>query len=134
MPVLRDLILAKGLPANVKRVAVPCPELFEGTDVSDQNLYVRGMTVAECDRWDLMKAEQRKKNGIQGARYSRALPVIFCTSDKDGNAIFAEEDLDAVNALPIAPVNRLYWKIYALSGRGGDEPESARTWTITHTA
>jgi hypothetical protein len=126
MPALRDLILAKGLSANIKRVAVPCPELFAGTDVSDKNLYVRGMTVAECDRWDLMKAEQRKKHSIQGARYSRALPVIFWTSDKDGNPVFAEEDLDAVNALPIAPVNRLYWKIYALSGRGGDEPESAR--------
>jgi len=123
MPALRDLILARA--RDVERRPVPCPELFKGTDVSDTNLYVRGMTVAETDRWELMKSEQKNSGGMSAMKYWRAHPVVMCTSDKDGNPVFTEEDLDAVNALPIAPIDRLYWAIKSLSDGEPLEKKSA---------
>ena len=110
MVLSRDTILAA---VELPRELVAVPEW--GGDV-----YVRGMTGAERDKFELDLAQRRKLG--KSTRF-RASLVVATVCDEAGNPIFLAKDVDAIDAMPAAGLDRVTTIATRLSGIGADDAE-----------
>lgn len=105
------------LAANdTKTEAVECPE-WGGT------VYVRTITGAERDRWEVVNEKFRDSPGTANIRGS-LLALALC--DEHGKPLFTPADAGAIGAKSAAVVDRLYDVAARLSGIGKQAVEDAK--------
>jgi len=103
----RDALL--GAPLRTEEV--PLPELGNGTVAR-----VRMMSAAQREQWEAA-AFERDGDTIRGKRgQMRAYLVIFGVVDEHGAPLFGPEDLESVNRMPAAVVDRLAVAVNRLNG------------------
>lgn len=112
MPFLnRDAILnADDIPQELVNV----PEW--GGDV-----YVRGLTARELDKYQMSMLQQRGKSQVANLDNIRAKLVVRTTFDETGARIFTDDDAAALSAKSGAAVGRLFDVAQRLSGLGKDD-------------
>jgi len=112
MPFLnRDSILnADDIPQELVNV----PEW--GGDV-----YVRGLTARELDKYQMSMLQQRGKSQVANLDNIRAKLVVRTTFDETGARIFTDDDAAALSAKSGAAVGRLFDVAQRLSGLGKDD-------------
>lgn len=86
--------------ADLPRREVAIPEL-------GGSVYVRALTAGERDRWELEYAGSRKT--------LRAAMAALSVCDAEGNRLFAEADIPALDAMPAAPLSRIWDAAFELN-------------------
>ncbi len=66
-------------------------------------LYVKTMTGAERDRWELQQAESRRRNRIN----LRASLVAITACDSNGDLVFSPDDVEALGRKSAAALDRI---------------------------
>ena len=112
MPFLnRDSILnADDIPQELVNV----PEW--GGDV-----YVRGLTARDLDKYQMSMLQQRGKSQVANLDNIRAKLVVRTAFDENGARIFTDDDAPALSAKSGAAVGRLFEVAQRLSGLGKDD-------------
>ncbi len=88
------------------------------------NVMAVELTATERDAMDLLVTKVQKARGEDAARTMyTAFWILFGVRDNDRNRLFADSDIDAVAALPMSDVRRVYRTIAKLNGIGEDEDE-----------
>lgn len=99
---------------DIKRELVPVPEW--GGDV-----WVRGMTGAERDKFESGIVEQRGSNQTLNMSNIRAKLASMTICDGDGKRLFAEGDVQALSQKSAAVLQRVFVVAQRLSGIGDDD-------------
>ena len=116
----RDMIL-KAEDAKLERVEVP---EWGGA------VYVRTMTAADRDVWELQTGEHRQamvdEHGEDAPAHVlmqnlRARYVVFCACDASGAPLFTADDVEALGAKASGPVSRIFQVAKDLNGLGDDD-------------
>lgn len=83
---------------------------------------VTELTVAQRDKLDVLVTKVSKERDEETARsLYTSYWIAFATVDDAGERVFADKDLDAIAALPVADVRRVYRTIAKLNGIGEDD-------------
>lgn len=99
------LLAATAIP----REAVSIPEL-------GGVVYVRGMTGAERDAFEVSLVQGRGKRREVNLQNLRAKLVAYCTVDAQGTRLFTDADVDQLGQVRADVVNRIYTVAQKLSG------------------
>src|SRR5215472_4426467 len=111
----KDSILAAAhLP--VEEVHVP-----EWADANGDDLvYVRGMTGAERDLWEMSLQVERGGQMVPDTANATAKALVRCISDAGGNRLFDDRDANELGAQPSAALMRCWREARRLSGIGAE--------------
>lgn len=101
---------------DIKRELVPVPEW--GGDV-----YVRGLTGAEVDKFSEASIKQRGKNQVVNMEGIRARLVSMSICDENGKRLFTDADVTALSGKSSAALIRLFKIAQRLSGLGEEDVE-----------
>jgi len=105
-----DILAKKDLP----RELVSVPEW-------DGEVYVRGLSAAELDRYQTSMLQQRGKNRVTNLENVRSKLVVLCAVDEDGKRLFEDGDMKALSEKSGSAVNRLFEVAQKLCGLGSDD-------------
>jgi len=115
------IFAARHLPAE--EVHVPEWADENGDDV----VYVRGMTGAERDLFEMSLTVERNGEQVQDAANATAKALVKCIVDADGNRIFDDRDANELGSQPAAALMRAWRVARRLSGLGPEDvAEKAR--------
>jgi hypothetical protein len=116
----KDAILAAPrLP--VEEVHVPEWADENGDDV----VFVRGMTGAERDQFEMSLTVERNGEQVQDAANATAKALVKCIVDADGNRVFGDRDANELGAQPAAALMRVWRVARRLSGLGPEDMKAA---------
>jgi len=118
----KDAILgARHLP--VEKVHVPEWADADGDDL----VYVRGMTGADRDLWEMSLTVERAGEIVPDQANATAKALVRCIVDADGNRLFTDRDANDLGSQPAAALTRVWRVARRLSGLGPDaEAEKLR--------
>jgi hypothetical protein len=106
-------ILAARPPA-VEEVHVPEWADADGDDV----VYVRGMTGAERDQWEMSQYVERGGEMVEDRANATAKALVKCIVDAEGNRLFGDRDANELGGQPSAALIRAWRVARRLSGLG----------------
>ena len=113
-PLTRDQILAA---IDVKIEPVECPE-WGGT------IYVRNMTGKAREKFERSRYRMHGKDIEVVHENTRASLLVASVCDKDGNLVFTEADIDALNEKNGAVLDRLFDVAQRLSAMRKEDIEA----------
>lgn len=79
-------------------------------------VYVRGLSAAELDRYQTSMLKQRGKSQVTNLENIRSKLVVMCVVDEGGKRLFGDDDMQALSEKSGAAVNRLFEVAQKLSG------------------
>lgn len=93
----------------------------------DDLVYVRGMTGAERDLWEMSLTVERNGQMIPDQANATAKALVRCIVDAEGQRLFEDRDANELGAQPSAALMRVWRVARRLSGIGAEaEAEQAR--------
>jgi len=110
---------AQHLPAEEVHV----PE-WAGPD-GDDVVYVRGMTGAERDLWEMSQYVIRDGEQVPDQANATAKALVKCIVDAEGNRLFGDRDANELGAQPAVALTRVWRVARRLSGLGPEEVKAA---------
>lgn len=115
------ILAAAHLP--VEQVHVPEWKDGDGDDL----VYVRGMTGAERDMWEMSLTVERDGQMVPDQANATAKALVRCIVDAEGNRLFEDRDANELGTQPAAALMRVWRVARRLSGIGADaEAEKLR--------
>jgi hypothetical protein len=108
-------------PPKVEEVHVPEWKDADGDDV----VYVRGMTGAERDLWEMSLTVERGGQMVSDGANATAKALVKCIVTAEGQRVFDDRDANELGAQPAAALMRLWRVARRLSGLGPDEEKAA---------
>src|SRR5262249_26575385 len=115
------IFAARHLPAE--EVHVPEWADENGDDV----VFVRGMTGAERDLWEMSQYVERDGQMVSDQANATAKALVKCIVDAEGNRVFDDRDANELGSQTAAALMRAWRVARRLSGMGPEaEAEKAR--------
>jgi hypothetical protein len=108
---------ARHLP--VEEVHVPEMAAADGDDL----VYVRGMTGAERDLWEMSLSVQRGGEMVPDTANATAKALVKCIVDADGNRLFDDRDANELGSQPAVALTRMWKVARRLSGLAPEDVE-----------
>lgn len=123
---LETLMLSKAAILGARHLPVEevhVPELADAD--GDDLVYVRGMTGAERDMWEMSLTVERGGQVVPDSANATAKALVRCIVDAEGNRLFEDGDANELGAQPAVALMRMWRVARRLSGLGPDAEKAA---------
>jgi len=118
---MEDLMLSKAAILAASHLPVEEVHVPEWADENgDDVVFVRGMTGAERDQFEMSLSVQRGDQMVDDISNATAKALVKCVVDAGGNRVFDDGDASALGAQPSAALMRVWRVARRLSGMSPD--------------